>query len=178
MALTKEEKQAILDEYVERFSKSEAIILADYRGLSVESLTNLRRQLRDSGNSFMVVKNTLAALALQQAGRPVPADLFAGPVAVGLSYSDIAATAKVMNSVAAETKILTIKGAVIGKTVVSAEQARALADMPSRDMLLGQVVGTLQAPISGLVNVLAGTVRGLMNVLNARAEQLGGEAAS
>lgn len=172
MALTREQKEKILNDYVEKFAKSQALILTDYRGMKVADLARIRTQLRESGNAFMVVKNTLAQIALARAGRPVPTELLAGPVAIGLCFTDIASVSKVLNSVAQETKVLTIKGAILGNTVIDAEQAQALASMPSREVLLSQVIGTLQSPIAGLLNVLAGPMRGLITVLRARAEQL------
>jgi len=172
LALTKSEKEKIVADYVERFSKSQALIVTDYRGLTVSDFNRIRAQMRESGNAFLVVKNTLAKIALEQAGRSAPSDLLAGTVAIGICYDDIAGGVKALNAFAQETKILNVKGAILGARVVGPEAAKSLADLPSREVLLAQVVGGLQAPISGLVNVMAGPIRGLLTVLKARADQL------
>jgi large subunit ribosomal protein L10 len=172
LALTKQQKEKIVAEYADKFSKSQALILADYRGMTVANITRLRRQLRGSGNAFVVVKNSLAEIALRQAGRPIPKDVMVGPMAIGLCYTDIASVVKTFNEVAQETKILTIRGAILGNRVVNADQAKALADLPSREVLLAQVVGTIQAPLVNLVSVLAGPMRGLVTVLQGRADKI------
>jgi len=178
LALSKEEKEQIIAEYMERFSKSEALILADYRGMTVANLTRLRTQLRESGNSFMVVKNTLARIALDRIGRSVPSEALAGPLAMGLCYKDIAAVSKAFAAMANETKLLPLKGAILGSRLVDAGQAQALIDMPPRDTLIAQVVGAVQSPLTNLVGVLAGPLQGFINVLQARADKLGAAAAS
>lgn len=172
MPLTREQKATILTGYVEQFSKSQALIFADYRGLTVAAVTALRAQIRESGNSFLVVKNTLAKRALEEAGLPVPEDVFFGPVAIGLCLADITSVSKAMNKVFSDTKLLDVRGALLGTTFVGPAQARGLADLPSREELLAKLLGSIQAPISGLVNVLSGPMRGLVNVLNGRKDQL------
>jgi large subunit ribosomal protein L10 len=172
LPLNRTQKEGIIAGYAELFTRSQALIFVDYRGLSVAALSALRTQIRESGNSFLVVKNTLALKALEDAGKSVPDDLFFGPVAIGVCMEDIATVAKAMNKAASDTKLLTVRGALLGQTFVDATQARALADLPSREELLAKVVGSMQAPITGLVNVLAGPLRGLVNVLNGRKDQL------
>jgi len=172
LALTKEQKEQIVAKYVEKFSKSQALILADYRGMTVANLTSLRSRLRESGNSFLVVKNTLARIALERAGKPVPSDVFTGPVAIGLCYGEIAPVAKAFNEAAQDTKLLTLRGAILGSRLVDAEGTKQLANMPPREVVLGEVLGRLQSPLSSLVSVLAGPLRGLAYVLQARSDQL------
>jgi len=172
LALSREQKERIIAEYIEKFSKSQAMIMADYSGMTVARLTALRGQLRESGNGLVVIKNTLARIALERMGRTAPADALTGPLALGLCYSDIAAVAKAFNAAAQESKMFPLMGAILGKQVVDAEAAKALATMPTRDALIGQVVGTIQSPLTNLVGVLAGPLQGFINVLQARAEQL------
>jgi len=169
---TRKNKEEVVAHYVEQFARSQALIFADYRGLTVADVTGLRSEIRESGNSFLVVKNTLAKVALERAGLSVPEDVFFGPVAIGLCFEDVAPVAKALDKIAQDTKILNLKGALLGDVFVGPDQAKALADLPSREVLLAQVVGAVQAPIAGLVNVLAGPMRGLVNVLTARQEQL------
>ena len=172
MPLSKTQKEEIIAGYLEQFSNSQALIFVDYRGLSVAAISELRTQIRESGNSFMVVKNTLALRALEEAGMSVPDEVFHGPVAIGVCQTDIASVAKAMNKSASDSKLLTMRGALLGDTFVDAAQAKALADLPSREELLAKMIGSMQSPITGLVNVLAGPMRGLVTVLNGRKDQL------
>jgi large subunit ribosomal protein L10 len=134
----------------------------------------LRRQLRASQTSFEVAKNTLILRAAQEVGIEAGLDtILNGPTAVAFSRQpDVAQTAKSLSDYARTSKVFAIKGGVMGKRVLNADQVQQLADLPPREVLLGRVVGGIQAPIAGLVTVLGGTVRGLAYVLNARKEQL------
>lgn len=175
LPLTREQKEERLHEYVGALERAAGVILTDYRGLRVKDLEGLRRQLREVNASYEVIKNTLFRLALERAGKPAPQDLLQGPLAVAFVEDPVAAS-KVLTKFARDSKILQIRGALLGDRFVDAAGVETLSQLPSREELLAQVVGALQAPISGLVNVLAGPLRGLMNVLNARAEQLKGAA--
>lgn len=172
MAITREKKGGMVDDYVGKLQKSQALIVSEYRGLTVKQIQDLRRELRSSDSEMVVTKNTLILRALNQVGMPTPEHLFTGPTAVTFCYKDVAGPAKALNKFAKDSKILVVKGGVMGPSVFDTAGVGQLAELPSREQLLGQVVGVLQAPISGLVNVLAGTLRGLVNVLNARSEQL------
>ncbi|MFQ6015882.1 MAG: 50S ribosomal protein L10 [Anaerolineae bacterium] len=174
MAISRAKKEQLVDEIADKLARSKAVILTDYRGLRVTDINRLRNQLRDTSTGYHVVKNTLTKLALERAGFPVPAELFDGPVAIGFCYEDVVAPVKTILNFNKETGLVTIKGGFLGNTQISAQEIRAIAALPSRDVLVGQVVGGLRAPIFGLVNVLSGTLRGLLYVLQARARQLEG----
>ncbi len=103
---------------------------------------------------------------------PSPETLLNGPTAVAFVFNELAGPSKALNKYARDSKVLVVKGGLLGQSVLNEQGVQMLADMPGREQLLGQVVGTLQAPLTGLVTVLSGTVRGLMNVLNARSAQL------
>ena len=163
-------------EITELLSNTQLAILTDYRGLSVTDLQNLRRQLRPHEASIRVVKNTLASIAADQAGMGGLKDLLAGPTALVTAGDDIVAPAKVINDFVRTSRILQIKGALLEGQVIPASEIENLANLPPREVLLGRVVGGIQSPLYGLVGVLAGTIRQLGYVLNARAEQLGGGA--
>lgn len=154
--------------------ESRLVVIGDYRGLTVAEIGRLRRQLRDSQTTLEVAKNTLIKRAADEVGIEKQLDtLLAGPTALAFSrQTDIAKAAKSMTDYARVSKVFKIKGAVLGKRVLDANQVQQLADLPSREVLLGRVVGQMQAPITGLVTVLGGTLRGLMYALNARQEQL------
>ncbi|MBC7241823.1 MAG: 50S ribosomal protein L10 [Anaerolineae bacterium] len=158
-------------EYVRLFSNSQALVVVDYRGLPMKVINKLRADIRPAGSKFMVVKNTLARIALQQAGLAVPQDLLKGTTAITVCGPDVAATVKALKAVAQDTKVLQIKGAILGRSVLDAAGAEALADLPPREVLLAQVVGAIQAPLSGLVTVLSAPMRGLVTVLKAYADK-------
>jgi large subunit ribosomal protein L10 len=172
LALTRQKKETLVNEYVEKLQRSQAVIVAEYRGLTTKQLQSLRRDLRNAQSELAVAKNTLIGRALTEVGLPTPESLLTGPVAVTFCYDEVAAPAKVMTKFAKDSKILIVRGGLLGQTVFDEAGVQSLTELPSKDQLRAQVIGTLQAPISGLVNVLAGTLRGLMNVLNARAGQL------
>ena len=172
MAISREVKNRLVADYVERLSRSKALILINYRGLKVAELTQLRRGVQELDADFHVVKNTLIRLALEQSGLPIPEESFQGPTAVSFCYSEATSVAKVISNFAKEHRALVIKGGMLGTQIVEAKDMAALADLPPREVLLGQVLAGMQAPISGLVNVLAGPLRGLCNVLQARSRQL------
>ena len=172
MAITREKKGELVSEYTEKIRRSQAVFVSEYRGMSTKQLQDLRRELRANGSEMIVAKNTLIARALTEVGMPAPDTLFKGPTAFTFCYTDIAAPAKSLNKWAKDSKILVVKGGLLGQSVFDETGVTQLADLPSREQLLSQVVGVLQAPISGFVNVLAGTLRGLVNVLNAHMDQM------
>lgn len=158
----------------EEMSRSQLAVLADYRGLTVAEMARLRRQLREGETRLTVAKNTLIKRAAQESGIDASIErLLAGPTAIAfVHHSDIGKSAKALNEYARGSKVFSIKGAVLGKRVLDANRVQQLAELPPREVLLGRVVGGMQAPIAGLVTVLGGTVRSLMYVLQARRDQL------
>lgn len=172
MATTREKKETIVAEYGEKIRRSQALIITEYRGLTVKQLEALRRELRGCDSEMMVSKNTLLARALIDAGMPAPESLLSGPTAVTFCFNELAAPAKALSKWAKDTKILVLRGGMVGASVFDEAGVEALSQLPGRNQLRAQVVGVLQAPISGLVNVLAGPVRGFLTVLNARMSQL------
>lgn len=167
-------KAGEIQHLAKELKESQLVVVGDYRGLTVSEIGRLRRQLRESQTSFEVAKNTLIKRAADEIGIEKQLEsLLAGPTALAFSrQTDIAKTAKSMSDYARGSKVFKIKGAVLGKRVLDADQVQQLADLPPREVLLGRVVGQMQAPITGLVTVLGGTVRGLLYALNARQEQL------
>jgi large subunit ribosomal protein L10 len=172
LAISREKKRELVESYTEKFSRSQAAFLTDYRGLPVAELNQLRNKMRETGSGYHVVKNRLVMLALRKAGLPVPEEFLRGPTAIGFCYENIVAPAKVLTEYAKESKALTIKGGILNERVIDVQAISSLADLPSRDVLLAQLLGSVQSPMAGLVNVLSGTLRGLVTVLKARADQL------
>ncbi len=177
MAITRERKQELIKSYVEMLSQSQGIIFTSYRGLTVSQIQTVRNRLREVNSPYHVVKNNLLDLALKQMELPVPEEILKGPVATSFCYTELPATAKALMGLAKEIEALEIKGGLLGDKVVGIEGIKALASLPSREVLLAQVVGSFQSPISGLVTALGGILRSLLYVLQARKEQLGGNGA-
>jgi len=174
LAISKEKKEEIVADLIAKFSRSKAAILTDYRGLTVVEISQLRNQMREVKSGYHVVKNRLTKLAIEEAGLPVPESLLTGPTAIGFCYEDAVAPAKVLMEFAKESKVLSIKGGLLGGKVITADDVLALAALPSRETLLAQVIAGMQAPLAGLVNVLKGPTRALIYILQARAKQLEG----
>jgi large subunit ribosomal protein L10 len=172
LAISKEKKQELVKSYAEEFSRSQAAFLTGYRGLTVAELNRLRNKMREAGSGYHVVKNRLVRLALMEAGLSVPEEFLQGPTAIGFCYDDVVAPAKVLTEYAKESKVLTIKGGILGERVMDVQAISSLADLPPRDVLLTQLLSGIQSPMTGLIHVLSGTLRGLVTVLKARADQL------
>jgi len=172
LAISKEKKEELLSWYTDLFSRSSAAILTDYRGLTMGDITQLRNKLREIQGEYHVTKNRLVKLALEEAGLPVPEDLLEGQTAAGFCFEEVPAVAKVLLDFSKESKILVIKGGILGDRIINADQVTALAELPPREILLAQVLGTLQGPAGGVTRAIAGGIRSILYVLKARVEQL------
>ncbi len=166
-------KEATVAELREILSRATMTVVADYRGLTVANLQDLRTALRPLHGEARVAKNTLTAIAAREAGVPELEEQLAGPTMLVVSYEDPVPIAKAVGDFARTTRILTVRGGLSGKRLVNAEQIGAIATLPSREVLLGRVVGQIQAPLYGLVGVLSGVIRQFAYVLQARIDQLG-----
>lgn len=164
-------KQEEVSGISEKFANSPSIVVVDTRGLTVEEDTELRVLLRKAGVTFKVTKNTLAVRAAEQIGVVGSETLFVGPTAVATHESDVTAAAKILTEYAKKHDKLKVKGAILEGKIVDAEGVKEIANLPSREVLIAKVLGGFNAPISGLVNVLNGNIRGLVVALNAIAEQ-------
>ncbi len=170
MPVTRERKDELVSQLVKELGKSQALILTDYRGLPTTELAGLRNQLRGKAG-LHVVKNTLITIALEKAGMAAPEDLLEGPTAIAFCYTDIAGPAKALNDFIKD-KNAKVKGAIMGTQVLRGTEAAALANLPSREQLLGRLLGTMQAPGSQTAGVVAAGIRKVLYLLKARAEQL------
>lgn len=173
MAISKERKQEIVDQYVEWISDSRAFFLADYLGLTMNDLDNLRARVRESGGEFHVVKNTLTKIAFDRSGLKYPEHYLEGATAIGFAFEDAPSMAKAISEFARETDFLTIKGGFLDKRLITTEDIIALAELPPLPVMRAQLLGTLLAPASKLVRTLAEPARSLAAVLQAYAEQQG-----
>jgi len=169
--MLRHEKEAVIDEVTESLRGSDTMFVSDYRGLTVAQLSELRAKLRESGARFRVVKNTLAGIAAERAGRTELAPLLSGPTAVTFCGDDPVAAAKVLAEFAKAHPQLELRGGLLEASLVDAEGVKTLASLPPRDTLIAQVVGTMAAPMSGLVTVLQGMVSGLVRALDQVAQK-------
>lgn len=140
------EKTALVDEIKELFSQSQAAVFTEYRGLTVAQLAELRAELRNSGTEYKVYKNTLVRRAANDSGYELD-DILTGPVAVAFAKNDAAAAAKSLKTFSDANEALILKGGVLGASVMSADDIKALAKLPSREVLLSQIAGTFQSPM-------------------------------
>lgn len=166
MAITREKKEQLIAGYVDELSRSKAVFLTDYRGLTVSEMEKLRAKVREAGGGYSIVKNTLAARALQAAGMPVPEDMLRGPTAIGFAYDEAPSVAKVLTDFAKETDILQVKGGLIEGKVLTLQEVASVADLPPRDVIFAQLLGLIQQPgnrVAGVINAagskLAATVK-------------------
>jgi large subunit ribosomal protein L10 len=174
--LKKAQKEVIISEIQDAMSRCKSGVMTEYMGMKNADLTALRRKLGESGIDYMVVKNTLARFAADNTNRGFLKDSLNGPMAIAFGYKDEVEPAKVLLEFidAAETP-LKIRGGFIGDQLLSAEDVKTLATIPAKEVLVAQVLGAMQGPISGFVNVCAAPMRGLVTVLQARADKLEGK---
>jgi len=166
-----EAKQQIAEDLHDKFAKSAIIVLTDYKGLDVAAINDLRRKLRESDIEYQVVKNTLLARAAEDTEVALIKDHFKGPSAIAISYDDPVAPAKVLTQFAKDNGKLEIKVGVLNGKVLDAQAIKALALLPSREVMLAQLLATLNAVPTSFVRVLAEVPRSLLNVLTALKDQ-------
>jgi large subunit ribosomal protein L10 len=166
-----EQKQQIADDLRDRFSKSAIIVVTDYKGLDVAAMNDLRRKLRAEDVEYQVVKNTLLVRASEDNDVALIKDYFKGPSAIALSYDDPVAPAKVLSQFAKDNNKLEIKIGVMNGQVLDANAINALAKLPSREVLLGQFLSTLNAVPTSFVRTIAEVPRSFVSVLAAIRDQ-------
>ncbi|MBA4603158.1 50S ribosomal protein L10 [Thermoactinomyces mirandus] len=149
-----EKKKQIVAEIAEKLEKSKSTIIADYRGLNVKQMNELRKQLREADVDFQVLKNTLTRRAAEKAGVSELNEHLTGPTAVAFSYEDVVAPAKILHGFAKENKELEIKGGMVEGKVVSIDEIKELAELPSYEGLLSMLLSVLQAPIRNFALVV------------------------
>jgi large subunit ribosomal protein L10 len=169
--ITREQKEEVVQEIAEKIRDSKAIVFTDYRGITVEEMTELRKDLREKGIELKVMKQTLFALAAKKAGADIDLSTMKNhPVAIAFSQDEVEPAKAVHEFNKKTEKLEMLGGAMNGKTI-SLEELKALAIMPGRDEMYAKVVGSLASPLRGLVTVISGNLRGLVNVLSQYSEQ-------
>ncbi len=162
------QKIAKVAELAEKMSRMQFAIVADYRGMTVADMEELRGKLRESGAEMIVAKNTLLLIAARQTGKEAIEPLLEGPTAVTFAYDDAAKTAKTIQEyVKSASKPFTVRGGLLGTTFLPADGIAEVTKMPSREEVLAQVVGGIQAPLSGIVGVIGAPASDVVGILNA-----------
>jgi large subunit ribosomal protein L10 len=175
--MKKEQKQQVVDELTARLKAADTLLVADYRGLTMPQIDQLRTRLLESGARFTVVKNTLTRRAAEAAGADALLALLDGPSAIAFleADGDMVAAAKALADSARETQVLEIRGGVLQGRAMSAEEVETLAKLPPAEVLRGQVLGAIVAPLTALAGLLNAPLQNLVGLIEARIEQLGGE---
>ena len=168
MALTRQKKEEVLSQYREWVSKGQALVMVEYTGVTVHQLDDIRAKLRETGAEFHVMKNTFTKKVLAESGYSVPAGLLEKSTAVMVAFSDAAASAKALTESTSKIEAIKIKGGFLGTQALSANQVKALADLPPLPVVRAQLLGVLQAPASKLVRTLAEPARSLAYVIQAK----------
>lgn len=172
--MQRSEKEQVVAELVERLRSTDTLIVADYRGLSVTEINNLRGQLLEHGARFTVVKNTLTRRAAEEAGVDALLALLDGPTAIAFleSDGDPVAVAKALSTAARETKVLEIRGGILDGQQIGEADVKSLATLPAADVLRAQLVSAVSGPLMTVVGLFTAPLRDLVNVIDARIKQL------
>lgn len=173
MAVTRAAKEQAVDTLTSELGRIKLAVMTDYRGLTVAEVEELRANLREQGITYRVAKNTLLKLALSNNPELAKADAsaFTGPMALAMGFDDEVAPARAIFQYAKAHDALEIVGGITADgQILTAADVKALALLPSREQLIGQVVGTIAAPLTGFVGVMSANVRSIINVLNALSE--------
>ena len=172
LAISRKRKEELVAQYTELIEQSEAIILAEYKGMSVKSMEGLRTKVREVNGSFYVTKNTLLQYALEQTDMEVPEELLQGQIATGFAgQGEVAGLAKTLVDYAKNDNHLIVKGGIMGNELLSPDQVDAIAKLPSLDELRAQIIGLVSTPARNIASTVASGVRQVVNVLDAYAKK-------
>ena len=164
-------KMELVADLTDKLSRTQFMVVADYRGLSVAEISDLRRRLRETGAELIVAKNTLALRAAEATGYSALESLLIGPTVIAFAYDDVAKAAKAINAFNRGPKKLVVRGGMLGKNVLAANALDRVASLPSREQVLGQIVGGVSAPVAGVVGVINAAITNVLYVLQARIDQ-------
>jgi large subunit ribosomal protein L10 len=172
--MQRSDKERVVAELAKRLGETETLMVADYRGLTMPEIDDLRSRLLEAGARFTVVKNTLTRLAAEQAGTKEVLELIEGPTAIAFleSEGDPVAVAKVLNEVARANEVLVIRGGLLEGTIVGEDEIKRLATLPPADVLRAQLAGAVFAPLTTVVGLFTAPLRDLVGIIDARIRQL------
>lgn len=171
MAITREKKKELVARYKELITSSSALVFTNYKGTSVAQVRSLRVKLHDTNTTYVVVKNKLLGLALQESGRVVPEELLKGTNGVAFLGEDIGKSVSALNDWIKAAKVLEVTGALLESSVVDAKGAASLSDLPTKEQTRAMLLGAISAPARSLVQVINAPGASLARVVNAHADQ-------
>jgi large subunit ribosomal protein L10 len=168
MAISRTQKEELMQELIDKFKRAQSVVFAEYRGLTVKDIGKVRSELRAQGVEYKVAKKTLLRLAAKEAGLgDIPTEYMEGPISAVFSFDDVVTGPKIIHTLGKELEGLKLMGGVMGNQILSPKEANQLAQLPSRTELLAKLVGSMKAPISGFHGVLHGTIRQFVGTLQA-----------
>lgn len=168
MAITRERKEELVQQYIDKLNQATGIVITEYRGLAMPQMDTIRTKLREVNSEYMVTKNTLLRIALDEAGYDVPDELLNGPVALSFAYDNLPGTVKALMDVSKDHEILKLKGAIAGQAeLIDQSQLKMLSELPSRDELRATLIGLITQPMSQLVSLLVAPQRDVVSVMAA-----------
>ena len=175
MAITREKKEELVARYKDLIANSSALVFTNYKGTKVSQVRSLRVKLRDTNTTYVVVKNTLLALALKESGRVVPDELLKGTNGVAFLGEDIGKSTAAINDWIKSAKVLEVTGALLESSIVDAKGATALSDLPTKEQVRAMLLGAISAPARTLVQMVNAPGSSLARVVNAHADQSTGQ---
>jgi large subunit ribosomal protein L10 len=175
--MNRDEKSAAISELESNIGKATNAFLIEFKGITVPQVTELRRQVRETNSTYVVVKNTLALIAVKDSPLKALEKAFSGPTAVAYNSTDAVVLAKALTKFAKDVPAVHFKGAMLNGQIVPADQIQAIANLPSREELIAKLLYVMQSPIRGLATVLQANIRNLAVVLSEISKQKGGSAA-
>ncbi|MHC4843847.1 MAG: 50S ribosomal protein L10 [Planctomycetota bacterium] len=170
MAISRSRKEQLVSQYKELLTDNNGIVITTYSGITVKQLEALRRNIRDLGGQFYIVKNSLMELAFNDAGITLPEEILEGTTAIGFTNEDLPALAKVILDLAKDTGTMSIKAGVVEKTTFDGAQMRRIAELPPLPILQAQLLSMIQTPANRVASALASSVRQIVNVTKAYAD--------
>ncbi len=171
MPINRKTKEQIVEQLSGDLKTANSAIFVDYKGLTVEEATELRKQFREAGVDYKVVKNTLTKIALEDLGYNDLVSYMTGPTAVAISQDDPVAPAKILSDFIKKQKKMEFKVGFVDGKLINVDEIKDLAELPPREVLMAKLLGSMNSPISSLVNVLQGNIRNLVYTLNAIKEK-------
>ena len=170
--MLREKKKQIVDKLADDLSRSNIIISTNYQGLLAKQMAELRNTLAEIGVEYHVIRNTLTRLAADKAGKTQLMNIIEDPTALAFGYNDVINLAKALSQYIKSTGLpLQIRGGLLGERILTSKEVIDLASLPSREVLIAQLIGQLQVPVSSLHNILSFPLRGLLNVLHLRIQE-------
>ena len=176
--MNREEKAQLISDFSEGIGQATNAFIIEFKGITVPQVTELRKQVRESGSEYVVVKNTLALIAVKDSPLTALKDKFVGPTAVAYNKTDAVVLAKALTKFAKDVPAVSFKGAMLNGQIVSANEIQNIANLPSREELISKLLFLMQSPIRGLAIVLQANIRNLAVVIDQIAKQMDGGAAA